>query len=67
MIPLPLVTASPPLVQVAVGELIKPSTVLDTVQVKLYTIPAMAESELLTMALIAVAGTERKEKIVKFT
>ena len=35
MIPFPLVTATPPVVHVAVGELIKPPTVLDTVQVRL--------------------------------
>jgi hypothetical protein len=35
VIPFPLVTATPPVVQVAVGELIKPSTALDTVQVRL--------------------------------
>ena len=36
VIPFPLETATPPaVVQVAVGELIRPSTFLDTVQVRL--------------------------------
>ena len=35
VIPFPSVIATPPVVQVAVGELIKPPTVLDIVQVRL--------------------------------
>ena len=35
VIPFPLETVTPPVVQVAVGELRRPSTVLDTVQVRL--------------------------------
>ena len=55
----PLEMATPPVVHVAVGELIKPSTVLDTLQVRLYIIPALAMPELLTEAVIASTGTER--------
>ena len=58
VIPFPLETATPSVVQIAVGELIKPSTVLDTLQVRLYTSPALAVPELLTVTAMALAGTE---------
>ena len=64
VIPFPLVTATPPVVQVAVGELIKPVTVLDTVQERLWTIPALVVLELLTVAVRELGETERKEKNV---
>ena len=64
VIPFPLATATPPVIQVAVGELIKPVTVLDTVQERLWTIPALALPELLTVAVRAVEGTERKRNTV---
>ena len=54
----PLATAMPPMVQVALGELIKPATVFDTVQFRLYIIPALAVPDLLTLAVIASEGTE---------
>ena len=54
----PLETILPPVVQVAVGELIRPSTLFDTVQVRLYIIPALAVPDLLTLVVIASGGTE---------
>ena len=54
----PLATATPLMVQVAVGELIKPVTVFDTVQFRLYIIPALAVPDLLTLAAIASDRTE---------
>ena len=53
----PLETATPPMVQVAVGELTKP-LIFDTVQVRLYIIPALAVPDLLTLAVTASGGTE---------
>ena len=63
--PFPLATAMPPMVQVAVGELIKPATVFDTVQFRLYIIPALAVPDLLTLATIASEGTEERGSIKK--
>ena len=54
----PLATATPLMVHVAVGELIKPATVFDTVQFRLYIIPALAVPDLLTLAMTASEGTE---------
>ena len=54
----PLATATPPMVQVAVGELIKPATVFDNVQFRLYIIPALAMPDLLTLAATASERTE---------
>ena len=59
----PLATATPLMVQVAVGELIKPATVFDTVQFRLYIIPALAVPDLLTVATTASEGTAEEGKV----
>ena len=60
VISFPSETAIPPVVHVAVGELTKPPTLFDTVQVRLYTIPALAVPDLLTLAEIASGGTGKR-------
>ena len=54
----PLETAIPPVVHMAVGELTRPPTLFDTVQVRLYIIPALAVPDLLTLVVITSGGTE---------
>ena len=57
---LPLETAIPPVVHMAVGELVRPPTLFDTVQVRLYIIPALAIPDLLILAEMASGGTGKR-------
>ena len=61
-----MATATPRMVQVAVGELIKPATVFDTVQFRLYIIPDLAVPDLLTVALTVSEGTEEEKVSIHF-
>ena len=62
----PLATATSLMVHVAVGELIKPATVFDTVQFRLYMVPALAVPDLLTVATTASEGTEERKLLIHF-
>ena len=50
---------SPQVDQIAIGELIRPSTAFNTVQVRLYIKPALAMPELLTLTVMASRGTKK--------
>ena len=62
VMPFPLVTVLPPVVHMAVAELIRPTAVFDTVQARVYVIPALAVPALMRLTEMASGGTKNQPK-----